>query len=101
MSITEKQDGAAIPDVVVLACCGFAVDRTLRELSLLAGKAEWESLRAVSQGRVYVADGNAYFSRPGPRIVDGLEMLAHLLHPEAVAAPAVLARLQPCAWVSG
>ncbi len=78
----------ADPDVVVLACCGFGVDRTRREMALLAGKTEWESLRAVRQGRVFVADGSTYFSRPGPRIVDSLEMLAYMLHPEAVAATA-------------
>jgi iron complex transport system substrate-binding protein len=48
---------------------------------MLAGKPEWEGLRAVRQGHVYVADANTYFSRPGPRIVDSLEMLAHMLHP--------------------
>jgi len=76
------------PDVVLLACCGFSADRTRHEMNLLAGRAEWESLRAVREGRVFVADGNTYFSRPGPRIVDSLEMLAHMLHPEAVAATA-------------
>jgi len=75
----------ADPDVVVLACCGWAVDRTRREMSLLAGRDEWRSLRAVEQGRVFVLDGNAYFSRPGPRIVDSLEMLAEVLHPDGMS----------------
>jgi iron complex transport system substrate-binding protein len=64
------------------------VERTLQETSLLAGKPEWQNLRAVRQGRVCVTDGSTYFSRPGPRLVDSLEMLAHMLHPEAVAATA-------------
>ncbi|HTS55535.1 MAG TPA: cobalamin-binding protein [Burkholderiales bacterium] len=101
--VTWEEIQHADPDVVLLACCGFGVRRTLHETSLLAGKAHWESLRAVRQGRVYVADGSTYFSRPGPRIVDSLEMLAHVLHPEAVAAtavPAVPARLQARAEVS-
>ncbi len=101
--VTWEEIQRADPDVVLLACCGFGVERTLHEMSLLAGKAEWEGLRAVQQGRVYVADGSTYFSRPGPRIVDSLEMLAHTLHPEAgvaTAAPVVPARLQPYAGVS-
>jgi iron complex transport system substrate-binding protein len=76
----------------MLACCGFGVDRTLQEMALLDGKPEWENLRAVRERRVFVADGNTYFSRPGPRLVDSLEMLAHALHPELVPAPTV--RLQ-------
>ena len=73
------------PDIVVLACCGFGVERTRCEMNLLAGKKEWDSLRAVRERRVFVANGNTYFSRPGPRIVDSLEMLARMLHPEALA----------------
>ena len=76
----------ADPDAILLACCGFGVERTLRESTMLAGKREWEGLRAVRQGQVYVADANTYFSRPGPRIVDSLEMLAHMLHPDAGVA---------------
>ena len=76
------------PDAVLLACCGFGLERTRREMALLAGKTEWQSLRAVREGRVYLVDGSTYFSRPGPRIVDSLEMLAHMLHPEVVPATA-------------
>jgi iron complex transport system substrate-binding protein len=95
--VTWEEIQRADPDAVLLACCGFGVERTLRETALLAGKPEWESLRAVRQGHVYVADANTYFSRPGPRIVDSLEMLAHMLHPEtgvAAAKPLVLAHVQ-------
>ena len=94
--VTWEEIQHADPDTVLLACCGFGVERTLHETATLAGKPEWEGLRAVRQGRVYVADANTYFSRPGPRIVDSLEMLAHMLHPEAVAAtaePVVLAHV--------
>ena len=90
--VTWEEIQRADPDAVVLACCGFGVDRTLVEMALLAGKPEWENLRAVREGRVFVADGNTYFSRPGPRLVDSLEMLAHALHPEVV--PAASAPLQ-------
>jgi iron complex transport system substrate-binding protein len=84
--VTWEEIQRADPDAVLLACCGFGVERTLRETATLAGKPEWEGLRAVRQSHVYVADANTYFSRPGPRIVDSLEMLAHMLHPEAGVA---------------
>jgi iron complex transport system substrate-binding protein len=69
------------PDVVVVKPCGFTVARTLEELPVLARTMPWEAWtrRGV---RVYLADGNAYFNRSGPRIVDSLELLAALVHPE-------------------
>jgi iron complex transport system substrate-binding protein len=72
---------AADPDVIVVMPCGFDLSRALRELPALAGRPEWETLSAVKNHRVYVTDGNAFFNRPGPRIVDSLEILAEVLHP--------------------
>ncbi|MDB5310791.1 MAG: cobalamin-binding protein [Gemmataceae bacterium] len=74
---------AADPEVLVIACCGHGVERTRRDLPLLKALPGWDRVRAVRAGRVYVADGSAYFSRPGPRVVDTLEILATALHPEA------------------
>ena len=71
------------PDVVLIKPCGFPLGRTLEELPLLRASLPWKSWRAVQAGRVYIADGNAYFNRPGPRIVESLEILAACLHPEA------------------
>ena len=71
------------PDVVVVSPCGFPLDRALEELPLLRAALPWVSWPAVQAGRVYVADGNAYFNRPGPRIVESLEILAACLHPDA------------------
>ena len=80
------------PEVVVIACCGFTAERALQETGVLAGVDGWSDLPAVRDGRVYVADGAAYFSRPGPRLVDSLELLAHLLHPDRVPlAPGIAA----------
>jgi iron complex transport system substrate-binding protein len=76
----------ADPEVIVVSPCGFALDRAWSEMYWLARRPEWESLRAVRDGRVYVADGNAYFHRPGPRLVETAEMLASMLHPGRVAA---------------
>ena len=70
------------PDLILVAPCGFAIPRTLQELPILARDPRWNSLRAVQQRRVFVADGNQYFNRPGPRIADSLEILAEISHPE-------------------
>jgi iron complex transport system substrate-binding protein len=72
----------AAPEVLVLACCGFDVERTLADLPLLRTRPGWDGLPAVRAGEVYAVDGSAYLSRPGPRIVDSLEMLATILHPD-------------------
>jgi iron complex transport system substrate-binding protein len=72
----------ARPEVIVLACCGNDVSRTLEDLPILASYPGWQSLPAVLGGRVWAVNGSAYFSRPGPRIVDSLEILAEILHPE-------------------
>src|SRR5262249_38135822 len=73
---------AADPEVLIVACCGHNVERTRRDVALLAARPGWHQLQAVRHGRTVLGDGSAYFSRPGPRIVDTLEMAASLLHPE-------------------
>ena len=78
----------AEPDVVFVSCCGYPTARALEDVPLLQGKPGWDALPAVRSGRVFVSDGNAYFSRPGPRLVDSLEILAHALAPEVHPAPA-------------
>jgi len=70
------------PEVVVLMPCGYKIDRTLGEIDHLATRAGWHDLPAVHDGRVYIVDSPSYFSRPGPRTVTGLEMLAEIIHPE-------------------
>ena len=79
---------AAAPDVMVVMACGFSLDRSLQEMPLLEQRPGWEALPAVRGGDVYVVDGNAYFSRPGPRLVDSIEIMAGLLHPDLVARAA-------------
>lgn len=70
------------PDVVVLAPCGFDLDRTLSEVVPLDLSAHLLGTPARQESRIFAVDANAMFSRPSPRVVDGVEMLAHLLHPE-------------------
>ncbi len=71
----------ADPEVVVVMACGFSLDRSLREVETAGGR--FEALRA----QTWVVDGNAFFSRPGPRLVDSVEIMAGILHPGAVDAP--------------
>lgn len=61
--------------------CGFDIDRAWREMQPLAGRPEWSRLQAVRNGRVVMCDGNQYFNRPGPRVVESAEILAECLHP--------------------
>jgi iron complex transport system substrate-binding protein len=73
---------SADPDVLVVAPCGFGLDRALREMPLLAAQQGWSNLRAVTSGRVFVADGNLYFNRSSPSAFETAEVLAEILHPE-------------------
>jgi iron complex transport system substrate-binding protein len=72
---------AADPEVIVVMPCGWDAARTEPEMHWLTGRPEWNSLRAVRSGRVHLTDGNQYFNRPGPRLVESLEILAGFLHP--------------------
>jgi iron complex transport system substrate-binding protein len=75
------------PEVLVVAPCGFGLDKVVGDAERLASYPGWADLPAVRGGKVYAVDANAYFARPGPRIVDGTELLAHLIHPELFASP--------------
>ncbi len=79
------------PEVIVLTCCGFDLSRCAQEAEILATFDGVFDLPAATAGRVFATDGSAYFSRPGPRIVDSLEILAHLIHPEIFPPPLLTA----------
>ncbi|MGE3313617.1 MAG: cobalamin-binding protein [Planctomycetaceae bacterium] len=70
------------PDVIIAMPCGFDIERTAREMSPLVTRPGWKELRAVRELRVYLVDGNQYFNRPGPRLVESAEILAEILHPQ-------------------
>ena len=82
-TLTRDQLAELDPDVVLIKPCGFDVGRTSEDLALLPVNLPWEHWKAVRAGRVYVADGNSYFNRPGPRLVESLEILAACVHPDA------------------
>jgi iron complex transport system substrate-binding protein len=75
------------PDVLLVAPCGFDLERSLCEARQLERLHGWSELTAVRTGRVHVIDGNAYLNRSGPRMVDSLEIVAHLLHPALFPTP--------------
>lgn len=79
--IVWEQVVEATPDVLVLMPCGFSIDRTRSELDLLTSRPGWNDLPAVRNKEVYAVEGAAYFNRSGPRLVDGVELLAALFHP--------------------
>ncbi len=80
--ITWESVIAAEPDVIVVMPCGFDIARAAGEIPVLEGKPGFAQLSAVLEGRVAVVDGSQYFNRPGPRLVESLEILAEILHPE-------------------
>ncbi len=91
------------PEILLLTPCSSGLERSLRELSYLAEQDGWWELRAVQTREVYVID-HVYFSRPGPRVVDGLEILAQIVHPtcfsglipDATVLKLALPEGQPC-----
>jgi len=85
--VSWDEVASARPDVLVAALCGFGVRRALDDLALVRARPSWDRIPAVEHRRVYAADGSAYFSRPGPRLVDGVEILAALFHPALFEAP--------------
>lgn len=70
------------PEIIVLIPCGFSIERTLREVDVLTELEGWEELSAVKENQIFVVEASAYFNRPGPRIVTGLEILAEIVQPE-------------------
>jgi iron complex transport system substrate-binding protein len=69
------------PDIIIVTPCGFDIARSLEDMPSMSSRPEWQNLRAVQTDKVFVADGNQYFNRPGPRLVESLEILAEIFHP--------------------
>ncbi len=88
-TLTWEALAAYQPEVIVITPCGFKIPQSQTDLPQLTAHPDWLSLPAVQHNRVYVADGNAYYNRPGPRIVESAEILAEMLHPEECAGMAV------------
>jgi iron complex transport system substrate-binding protein len=85
--VAWEQIAEADPDVLIVAPCGFDIARTRKEIGILKAMEEWEELSAVCNGRAWLVDGDAYLTRSGPRLVDGVEILAKILHPKIFGEP--------------
>ena len=70
------------PDIIIMMPCGFGIKRTFEDIHYLQNRKGWQELKAVKENKVFVVDGNQYFNRPGPRLVDSAEILAEVIHPE-------------------
>jgi iron complex transport system substrate-binding protein len=79
--------GAFAPEIVVLTCCGYDLERCAQEARVLAQREEIRDVPALRTGAVFATDSSSYFARPGPRIVESLEILASIVHPELFSAP--------------
>jgi iron complex transport system substrate-binding protein len=86
VAIKWEQVVAAQPEILIVAPCGYDVARARGEIGNLKTRPGWEKIPAVKAGRIYIMDANATLSRPGPRIVDGLEELAQMIQPELFEA---------------
>ncbi len=81
-SVTRENLSEINPDVVIVKPCGYKIEQTLDELEMINKNVPVENWKAYKNNNIFVVDGNAYFNRPGPRIIDSLEILSYCLHPE-------------------
>jgi iron complex transport system substrate-binding protein len=80
--ISWEKIAAWSPEVLIISPCGFGTEKAIAQAKQLLQQPGWNDLPAVRNGRVFAVDANAYLARPGTRVVDGVELLAHLIHPE-------------------
>ena len=80
----------AQPDYIVIALCGFNIERSMQDVETFLACDGFKELRSIKKTKVFLVDGNAYFSRPGPRLVDALEIMANALHPDIHPLPTAL-----------
>lgn len=83
--MSEGELVASDPDVIIVTPCGFDLERTKEEMAALARLPRWSQMKAVQKGHVFAVDGNSFFNRPGPRLVESAEILAEILHPDHFA----------------
>jgi iron complex transport system substrate-binding protein len=89
--MTWEELKAADADLLLIAPCGFDLERTAAEMHWLTDRPDWRDMRAVRAGRVYLADGNQYFNRPGPRVVETLRIITEILRFDCVGSAGGLA----------
>ena len=87
VTLTWNDVIAARPEALFISCCGFSIERTKQDLPMLFEQLASANLPCIQNEKVFVLDGSAYLSRPGPRLVDALELIAWALHPQHVTSP--------------
>jgi iron complex transport system substrate-binding protein len=93
--LTPQQIIDAQPEVIVLMPCGFSLERTIQEYQRTPMFEGWQTIPAIRNGQLYAVNGSAYFNRSGPRLIDGVEILASILHPDHMQYPKGYERIQP------
>ncbi len=88
--VTPEEVVAAQPEVILSMPCGYRLEESVAQVQMVVDVAGWAKLPALKSGNVYALNGSWYFNRPGPRVVDGIEMLARILHPDASRGPVPL-----------
>jgi len=68
------------PEVIIIMPCGYDIQKSIIEIKMLPKKKDWQKIRAVKNDKVFITDGNQYFNRPGPRLVESLEILVEILN---------------------
>jgi iron complex transport system substrate-binding protein len=85
--VTAEDVIDAAPEILLIAQCGYSAQQARDEYRAMSFPAEWDAIPAVRNSRVYALDASGYFSRPGPRLISGIEALAKILHPEVAISP--------------
>jgi iron complex transport system substrate-binding protein len=85
-TVSMADIAAADPDVIVVGPCGFSIERAAQELAPLTPRDDWQALRAVRDGQVYLVNGNHFFNRPGPRLLQSAQIIAEILYPDVFLA---------------
>ncbi|HEY2461258.1 MAG TPA: cobalamin-binding protein [Candidatus Acidoferrum sp.] len=98
--VTEEQIIAAAPEIILISPCGYTAQQALQEYLAMPHSTEWNAIPAVRQNRVYALEANSYFSRPGPRLDTGVEILAKLAHPAITASTEAQSAILPIANVA-
>ncbi|HTZ75205.1 MAG TPA: cobalamin-binding protein [Candidatus Aquilonibacter sp.] len=95
--VTQEQISNCGAEIIIVLPCGYNCDKAATEWNAFKVPESWRDLPAMQSGRIFAVDANSYFSRPGPRLADGIEILAHVIHPEILPVDATLARGVRCA----
>ena len=85
--VTIEEVMEAAPDVMLVAPCGYTADQAAKEFRDMELPSDWQNVPAVRNSQIYALEANSYFSRPGPRLVTGIEILAKLFHPAVEVSP--------------